>query len=66
MRCSVLLAMLTSFVASARARADIMPPPQRPDWDTPVPMPPEIAWLTVGVLVLLSVMVGRALAERGR
>ena len=59
------LALLTSLV-TAHARADILPAPTRPDWDTPVPMPPEVAWIAIAVLALLCVTIGRALASRAR
>lgn len=62
---SAVLAIAT-LLLTAHARADIPVFPQRPDWDTPVPMPPEIAWLVVMTVVVVAAMIRAAMAERDR
>ena len=66
MRCSVLLAMAWSLLWSAQAHADIVTFPKRPDWDTPVPMPAEVGWLVVVVVLVLAAFVRGAMEARER
>ena len=66
--CAMLVALSLAWIAPRAAWADVVPPVERPGWDTPAPLPlqPELALVWVAMFVLVASAIVFALLERAK